>query len=565
MHQSKFRKVILVTFLFCLSVFVLSSCGSRGGANYSQGSLKGFVPEEHLPSDVSMVFSYSLMNDEQFSLTNDLQEKLGDKDKFSRSFLEGFYKDLTAFGLDFGQDLSPVLGSQFRMIIAGRTDAGLDSGGPTSHVFSVVTLAEPKQMEKLFADMAKDGKLKVKKISSHDTYFDENAAFYAVIFEDMLFISNTPEDLLEMLDLDPKDSIWASDLYQDDLKRVGDDYLFFLSIYPGSLGGGASLPVGVSFGGTVGALSDQVFVVRAAPDGFALDGFARLDKKKAKESDITFEDTPTANAYLHKEVPSDGLMFYAESFGLQQSLVEAEKLMDGESSLEKISTVIRNYTAMDLETEILTFMNKGYALAVHQNAGGVLPGVSLYFDVSGDPSNAQRFVDKIDGQLAGLVTVLEAGFPGAVRRESTEINGTKLSSIVLDLNSVPRSGSSPLPASVTSEPMKLTYGLVNERLLVTTANVWGGSFDSIAKDVQFEQLSKKITGVTDGIVYMDVRGILGYMDELQALREQLNLDTEQTASLDFAEILKGFAGGLAMSKTDPYEVRMSGFLMLAEQ
>ncbi|MEK7146094.1 MAG: DUF3352 domain-containing protein, partial [Patescibacteria group bacterium] len=483
-------------------------------------SLKGAIPEQYLPADIAMVLSYSLMDEAQFETMQTLQTELGDPDKFSKAFTDTVSKDFQdTWGLDFETDLMPAFGEQFRVVFAGRP---AEVEGEVE-AFFIGTLSDPKKLEEVFQRLEGEEKISKMPLSDFDAWTKEGEDFYATIDGDLLLAANTPENLQAMKGMEEGESLWSEDAYQADLAELGQDHVFYGILYPGKSAENLELPSGLSLQNMPEVISSEALVLRAEDNGFRINGYAKLDKEKADENDISFDNVPKSKPYLVQEIPSEGLMGYVESFGLKQAIDEAYKLDTETDTLAGLETSVQNYLGMDLRTEILTFMDKGYAFALHKNLDGVLPGISFFVDVSSDEENAQRFLDKVDGQITGLMTVLESAFPGAVTRGNETIDGSEFTTIELDLGSLPQTGSAPLPAAITGSPMKLSFGLMGDRLLLTTAVAWAGEGDSITDSDFYKNLSAEMEEASEGLILLDAQGVSDYAGSLRTLREQLGL------------------------------------------
>ena len=548
-----------------LSAVMLTSCKDQTVSFAEQTSAGGLIPEQFIPADIGMFLSYSLLNDEQFEATQKILEKIGDPDKASETIADNFENQFGDLGIDYKTDLEPAFGDQYRVIFAAKSGPETASGS-TTEAFSVVTLEDPAMMKSTLDRLVTEEKMALENVSGEDAYRSADGKLFTSVHEDLFFVSDSAENLLGMINMDEEESLWASDEYQDDIERVGGDHVFYVLIYPQAFGNLQSelASTGLGLQGMAAILSNEGLVVRAEEDGFRFDGFAIGDKAKAKEigSDVSFDRIPKNKAYLFKEIPSSGLMAYIENSSLKQTLELAQELNSEDYGLSSFETTVRNYFGMDLQDDILSFMDKGYAIALHQNGEGIVPGITIYFDVSSDAANAKTFMDKIDAQLSSLIMVFEQALPGAISKSTTEIEGVELNTLELDLSKLPNTSASPLPAVVTGSSVKLSYGIIDDRLLITTATAWEEEdFVAISKSGLYDQLSSKLEDVDQGLILVDAEGIASFSMALKALREQLGLDVGE---FDFEELLDGFVGGIAASKAEAYEAKLGGFLKIKD-
>jgi hypothetical protein len=334
-------------------------------------------------------------------------------------------------------------------------------------------------------------------------------------------------------------------------------------LFPAHYLGGVEIPGMFSLSDIPSIIDHQTLVVRAEDTGLQFQAFVNANKSKAKEADISFDQIPHAAPYLFEEVPSADLLGYFESFGLKQALQEAEKLGSGDT-LTALRDNARSYLGMDFDEDILSFLDKGYALALHANGEGLFPGITVYVDVSSNPEKAKELMDKMDGQLSGLIAVFEASLPGAFVKDTVDINGETLTRIRIDLSAIPRGEDSPLPAAITDSPIALIYGIEGERLILSTASVWEASDSTMISDSSlYQNLSGRVEDADEGLILLDAQGLAGFAANLRALREQLALQTSDGAST-VEDFLKGFEGLIAQSHSNAYDSVFSGYLELVK-
>jgi len=553
------RLLIAAFFVFALA---LTSCG--GGMDFdSHYSDTGLIPENFLPGDVGMLFSYSLRDSVQYTAVQAVEAKLGDAGRVSRTFADQFDEQFKDLGVDFARDVQPALGDQFRALYALRM-TGSNTENTTPEAFGVLTLKDPAKLETLFDVLVDAKQVEMKTLDGATAYVNNDKSFYAVIHDDLLLMADNADNLMAMLKQDSDTSFWASDTYQDALLDVGSDQVLYAMIFPANYLGAPSLPGSFSLSDIPSIIDHQTLVVRAEEAGLRFQAFVIADEEKAKAVDVSFDAIPHSDPYLFKDVPSEHLLGYFESFGLKQSLDEATKLGAQIELLDTLRTQTRTYFGMDFDEDILSFLDKGYALAFHQNGTGILPGMSVYVDIASNPDGAKELVDKVDGQLSGLIASFGAALPGVFTKDTVTVNGATLSRIKVDLTSIPRTADSPFPTAITDSPIELIYGIVGERLLISTATAWEAAKPvSIADSTLYKDLGAELTGVTEGLILVDAQELAGYAATLRALREQLDLQNSEEAT-SIEDFLKGFEGFVAAGHSNAYDTLFGGTLKLAQ-
>lgn len=541
---------------FVSSLF-LTACG--GGVDLgAHVSDRGLIPENYIPGDVGMVLSYSLMDDAQSTAVQGLEGKLGDEGRLSRMVAESFNTQFAAAGLSYEEDLMPAFGEQFRWVYGARPK---EDG---AEVFSVTTLEDASQLTSVFDALAEAGSFEKKELSGRDVYVNEENAFYATVHEDLLLVSDSPENVVSMLDQEEEEALWSAETYQEAMEEVGEDFVFYGFLFPPLYNEEVQLGGALSLADIPAVIDRQSIVVRAEEEGLSFEVKMQADKDKAKEAGIAFDAAPKSEPYLFEEVPVDGLMAYFESYGLQQTLSQADKLGDEEGNIDTLRETFRNYFGMDFDDEFMSWFDKGYVLALHQNGTGLLPGFTVFVDSSSDEEHAKELLNKIDGQISGLTSVFEEAMPGALSKETVTVQGEEFTKLTLDLSSFPRSEESPLPAAVTASEIQLIYGTLEGRVLLSTSSAWEEEdYESLADSVLFSKLQDRVGDANQGLIILDASELAGFASNLRALREQLGLDVSESA-LQLEDFLEGFEGAIAQSKTEAYSSVFSGYLLLAD-
>ncbi len=545
---------LTTTFLVSLMVGVafLTACFG-GGQSGMHASGQGIMPEDLLPSDMGLVFSYSLLNPEQHGLLLEMEKDFGQEGGLTSLVEESLSENFE--NMNYEEDFLPAFGDQFRLVFGSRPGSTAEA----VDAFVVVTLQDPSAMESAVEKLLADGKVEEKQLSSVDAYVNEESGFYGATWKDLFLIANTPDGLVEMMDLET--SLWGSERYQEWVTKIGDDQVFYGVVFTDLYEEDVELMGGLGVNAASLVTDSQALVVSAAEEGFDFDIYVQGDEEAMKEIGVNFNMVTHMPAYLHAEVPATDLMAYYEAYGLQQ-MAEYVDEAGGSNLFDTLSTFFRSYFGMDFDDEILSFMNKGYVFALHKNGEGLMPGITIYSDVSGDMDNAQEFMAQLDTQVDGLTMVLDAALPGAVLRGKTTVNGYELDSLEIDLSQLERDGESPLPAVVTSSVIQLVFGLMDDRLLITTAQAWENGGSGVSAGELYLGLKDMVTA-DDGLVLVDAMNLSSFAGTLRALREQLNLGISDDA-LGLEEFLEDFEGAVMTSEVEDYSGHFSGFLKLKD-
>jgi len=553
-HMKRTLKLSLAALV--VASLMLTGCGRKVDLG-QHASNEGLMPEAFIPAEVGLFTSYSLRDADQYAAIQAIETKLGEEGQFSELFAQQLDAQYGAEEITYEDDILPALGEQFRVVFGSRpATEDVDA-------FTVVTLEDPDKMEDVFEVLASQELVESKKLSSNSAFVNEENDFYAAIHKDLLFVANRPEGLVEMLDLKEEASLWESDTFQDIMQDVGSNYVFFGGLFPELMGDDLDLPAGFGVSEIPDVITQQSIVVRAEETGFRFDAYMVADKDAAKDSDISFDIVPKSEPYLHGVVPAEGLMAYLESYGLEQTFVQAENLGDSGGGVDQIDALIQNYFSMDFQEEILSFMDQGFVFSLHQNGNGVVPGLTIMFDVSSDPSNAAVFLAKLDGQLSGMQVLLDQSLPGAITRTDADVMGDELTKIEIDLTTIPSEEHGPLPTVVTESEIQLVYGIVDETyMIISTASVWEEEgLESIEESDLYLTLQEELGDIDQGLLLVSPEGVADFLVSVTSLRDQLGL--ANGAEMDnMIDLLGGFEGLIAASKTEAFESHFAGYLML---
>lgn len=534
-------------FLASLTLTVFLSACSQEVSQKVQFSNDGFIPESYLPDDLGVVLSYSTQEEGQRAALSAMEAVFGDENRVSEAASRGL-------GLDFERDLKPALGESFRIVYGLRSD---DSEEEAEN-FAVITLEDTAQMKSVLEVLAKDEHLNKKQLSGMEAYAKDDGLFMT-IHEDMLFLASTGENLLSMTEQE-EDSLWENELYRDTLDEIGADYLLFGVMFPSLYSQELSLPAGLSVGEIPSVVDQQVVVVRAEEKGLRFDAWMNANKEKAMEADITFDRIPRPEPYLFEEIPSEGLMAYFESYGLAQTFNQAEALGGNAAGMDQMKTVFRNYFGMDFE-EFMSFMDKGYSIAFHQDGSSALPGITLYVDSSSNADQAEEFITRLDSQIGGLLVLAEQVLPGAMRKDTVNWGDSKFSRLTLDLTSLAQVEGSPIPSALIAKPIELVYGTMDNRLLVSTMSDWDPEGLAISESALYKELSAQSGEQSEGLILVDIRALSNYLEIVEPLFG--NSLVNEGAIASGQSFFDGFLGAIAQSQAGKYESHFGGFLMLA--
>jgi hypothetical protein len=554
------RAQIALTALLGTAVFLTACSGGGETIGSVHESDSGLMLEDFIPMDVDVVFSYSLLEDEQYANVQAIEAALIEDTTLTDLIAESFNEEFADTGLDLETDLIPAFGDQFRMMLGMSVESEM--------IYLGATLSDPERMELVLTTLVEAGTLDEKRLSGANVYVGVDEDFYATVHDDLLLISSDVTAIENMTDLE--ETLSDNEFYQDALKEVGDAHVAYGMIFQEAIMANSEELDASVFGlyselgmtDVTASTAYQVYMMAAAPNGLEFELVVQANEEKADENGVRFDHVPVVESSLYEVIPAEGMMGYAEGYGLQQTLDQAMLLEEDSEVLLAVSEFFTNYFAMDFETEILSFMDQGMAMSIHAEEGNVFPGLTFMFDASNDLENAENFVAQMHGQLSAYATLFGAELGEALQVRTLETHtGDELHLIHFDFAAIPQEEGVPtgIPTEIENATLQLAYGMMGDNLIISMADIWGEDMESIADSAFYATLNAELPEGA-GLGLMDVGGIISYIETLEGLRGDLGLgDSEAT---DVIEFLDGFYGFIGKSEYEQYRAESHGFLMI---
>lgn len=475
MKISNLLKALLLAAIFSM---LLTGCTSKITLHDSEKSQQEVELENYLPKDTVLTLSVNLNSQGQKEDFNALMAKFPQETttKFVEGFVEELQLEFDALETNLEEDILPAFGENTRIILGMAIDPENTDGDP--NMYLAATLEDPTKLTELLEKWIENDPRYTKSEQFNEVIYDnENDDFYLAIYKDTFLLTNKKQLRLEGLRRmkNSEESLLSNEMFKKAYEKLQQPYIANLylnyenyfdliaslddtQVYPLMMKEGFDLSI--------------IMAIYAENDGFKMVVLPAYTGK----FNIEYHEP-----YLYNGIPGDNLLVYMESYGLKQAMEEAFDKMyefDEETTkeLRKAELLIKKTVGLDLREDILSFMDKGFAFAIQQNAS-MIPAMSIYVDASSNPESAQKVIDLLDaalqqayeGMLEEAPSDLDTG--RFLSKDVVEIGKSEIHKMSFDFSTMTEEEllAAGLPSGIFTEPIEIYYGLtVNNYLLIST-------------------------------------------------------------------------------------------------
>ena len=495
-------KKILFAVMLAGVIFLVGCTGpSFETLNSSDG---GVLIEKLLPKDVWFVLSVTTKNAGQRAEFENFINNFSSTDDFFAKVQEGF----AGIGVNYDEDIKPIIGEDgFRMVMAY---AGTDN-------FVAMTVADEVKAREWLDSTVERGEASELALSDFDVYVsqNDNGESYTALLDDVLVVASSSTVLMNaegQLAVEDSESLFDNEEYMNGVSQIESPYLGYVYVDVAGYGeiGGDSLGI-FSLGNIL--LKSEVIGFSFEDGALLLSGYGVGDKEAIAEYGISISDISGEEVYLTKYVPAEGIAFYEEAGGFAK-IVElfALKSGDAEGFYATLDSYATKYLGMDVREDVLSFLDKGYAIAVHKGADS-LPYFSIIADASSNHDGADDFVDRIDAQISSLVALFEYDESGAFSsliKTEAEVMGGDFNVVSMDMAALGQV----MPTYSLTGMISLFYGVTEDDvLIISTYPDWEvfSEESSLLEDETFSDAIKAIKGYDNTIFYLDLAVVADYL------------------------------------------------------
>jgi hypothetical protein len=314
-----------------------------------------------------------------------------------------------------------------------------------------------------------------------------------------------------------------------------------------------------------GDFSSESIVIVAEADGFRLKGNVLGSGK-----DSLFKDLYGSSSMASK-VPGKNVAFYVQGTNLAR-LIAMEgamyKNMEGFSEIGQKMDAFFTTQGIDMNSEILAFMDKGYALSMG-TSDGLIPWMGMYMDVSSRPEGAKKLFGLMYLGIDSALTQAkeEPGFSKLVDHKKLDEKDSLWYQVSLKLNEAPEFMASPAK-EITSEPISLKYGVGADNMssILFAPDSVIADTTHLADDKLFQEMKGKLNGLEGSLTYVNVGLMVDYFKKIVdfGVANGGNTSPEDVEAFNlvvsYIKPVKGMVfGAKAISDT---QVQAEGFILI---
>lgn len=522
-------KHAIVTAAF-IGALVLSGCQQAGDDPNALSGLvtpEGVKAESFFPTNTFMVFKLGSADAEQLNHLRTLASYFpqGVWEMAMTDIAKGFNEDFAPLNATFEDDLLPAIGDSAQAI-AGFSGTVTPEEDPD--ILVVLSVADPLVFRSWMDQAAEKGHGQKQNYKSYGIYSGPGQESYITPYKDVLLVSNRVKGLKQALDRAEARSVslLSNASYQKGLATMPNalgyfflDPRFAADVMENDPEAREEMgDVQEDVKKLIRAIEGEFFAFAAEPEGIRISGTIYGDPQKwAELGDMANFDVQPS--YLYKKLPADGVLFYGENYDLQTGLKTTmamyrnmEEFRDGVKMIEGALAA----QGIDLEKDILSFMDKGYAFGLY-DAGSLLPAMGLFIDASSNRAGAEKVMAQLFVAIEGILKDAPADLLPFITHESSATKNGDDNALVFDISALPdETKEGAFPEELRNERLEFHYGLDTDgtAYFAFYPGYDDRAFTVLGEDEAFVQALATIEGFDRSVSYIDVGGVMAYVDRI---------------------------------------------------
>ncbi|MEZ4087328.1 MAG: DUF3352 domain-containing protein [Candidatus Gracilibacteria bacterium] len=571
------------SFIFVISLCAMAILG--GCQTQEQGDMpsmletaEGVKAESFFPEDTVMAMKFGTDSSDQKENLDRLKTFFPQDglNFVMEELARDFNADFEGSGVTFEDDLLPALGDESEVFLGFF---GNFSAEEEPNILVVLSLAQPEKFVEWMSTEVENGQGSMQPYKDYEIYSGPESDSYIVHYKDVLVVGDSLENLTAALDRADTGaiSLLSNAGYQRGLETVGDGVAFFYidpsfsaDVLKSDTAAMEEMGDMESFINVLEAFDGEMFTFIAEPEGLRIKGTVYGDAEKWEELK-NIANFDVMQSYLYKEVPGDGIVMYSEGSGLKKSfnvLGEFYGSIEGyQEGMNQLKAALVSQ-GLDLEDDILSFMDKGYAFALYDQ-GGIIPGFGIFIDAGSNRDGALKTMGVIAQNIEVGLQSLPPEAEGVIVFEKNEEGSEYRLSV--DFSALPEEEAVGIPPQIAGENIEFHFG-VNDDDLAYFALYSGFDEDwgTVAENEAFTSALDMIPGYDRSVGYFDIDGIMGYVDRVMRFamvmeggsEEDVDAMTEYQMVREYLAPMKSLVMGGA--KAGDSSVELEGFVTIGE-
>lgn len=536
MSMFKFSRTLFVASLFAVFAFALTGCGGPAKVELSDAekSPEGVALEDYLPQDTLMMMTVTTQDESQRESFNTLMSYFPqeDMDALWESFMLEMALELEESGLDYEEDIAPIFSDSYRFTFGMAGE--LEQDEPDMYI--AFTVADTEKAKALIEKAIEEDDDAVSgTVLGAMTVDNESDDMYLALYKDTLLITNIAKNRDAAIKRVVKNeaSILSNELFMksyEDLPKpnLGIAYINVNDLFTKLEATGEEE---VPSGDFVEALYGEAFAFTATEDGISMIVQVAFDETS---EGFNFADYPYEEPYMYKNIPGEKLMIYSEAYGMKSAFdIQMQTLTtdpDSMEEFEEFKMIFKESLGLDFDDDILSWMDKGFALVVQQNKS-IIPAISFYVDASSEPEKAQEVLDLIDAAMQQGVDAMLADAPeeldaaNILIKDTVILGNSEVNRVAFDVTGLSDEQllEAGLPSGVFVEPFEIYYGLTDENyFLLSTYSGLDEDYETtmtVAENPMVQDAQKYLEGYPYGLSYISVQEVMNYVDTFVGFME----------------------------------------------
>lgn len=534
-----------------LSLLLFSGCQQAVESTARFTSKEGVKVEAFMPGDSFLLLKVGTRDADQLAGLKTLNAYFPNDPMgmIVSEFNQGFKKgaNLDEIGLDYEKDIVPILSDKSEMYLALAPSREIDPGAAGKQSIGAVvamTVADTGKFDNLIQKQLDKGKL-IKNDYNGQTYYSQEGVGYLVRYKDVVFVSTSLDFVKNGLDslkngkdllAENANYMQAMDAYyKPSLAFAYGDFARVMDFLAQTSANGEDVAKTLSTfnPGTVAKdIQSEVITLVAGNDGLRLT--ANIVGREG--SDFSKTMGGIERVYLADKIPGKDAVVYTEGSNLRKTYDQFIELGRTDAAFGENFKQMQDYLTaqgLDLEKDVLTFMSKGFALAL-SDTGAVIPSLGVYLDASGNVDGAAKVVTKINSALDGVFLQAKMDSPELeilVRKE--EVDPGKLWKYVINLDPILTQVPQVLSQKLSGQKIEFYYGLLADNTMVFAFNAdlekSFGKDQPVSQGKEYHKAMGYLSGADRAIGYLAPAQLVTYFDRLVDVAKMVGMDSELLA------------------------------------
>jgi len=551
--------------------------------------------ESMLPADTFLLIKVGTQDVEQIASLKTLNAYFPNDPMGSmvQEFNDGFKKgaNLNEMGLDYEKDILPILTEKSEIYLAvapGKPLSGdAASVNPNSMQVNAVlamTLGDTGKFDNLLQTQTTKGKLKSDNYNGQAYYIETDKTdtpAYIMRYNDVAVVSTSLENLKAALDNETsgKDPLADNAVYQKQMNTyykpsmaiVYGDFSKVIDFMARASSDGQDMAQSLnSINGGIGVkdIQSEMVLVSAEKDGIRLSG----DVIGKDGSDLTQILGKIDKVYMADKIPAQDAVIYSEGSNLRAAydrFLEMAKVQpEFDQNMQELKDTLKAQD-LDLEKDILTFLDKGFALVL-EDSGSIVPTLGFYVDASSNPDSAAKVVAKInDGMDKTFAQATKESPDLAMLVTKEEVTPGKLWKFKLNLDPLMVQMPAAVAQKLSGQKVEFYYGLLPDNTMVFALapdleKNYGHSH-TVAQGAEYQKAMSYLKGAVRSVGYFAPSQLVVYADRMVQIAKDAGALTTIPAEYELAKgyvnPIKSFSFGTnAVEKT---HIHSEAFLHIA--